>query len=181
MYIDNIDSNAIAVVSLLFSVITTIFIIYLTVLTLKISAKPKLKIVLKDNDRKFYPSEEVKLNYHLKNVGHWYGKPAAKNVVLYINFEPSFELLEIRYGSNLEKVDTNVFRGKNNCKYMKAKGIHLTYLEPGENVELKVKMPNTEGNYSSWIAAFSEEGDCGVHKFKIIVKGKQIVQGEKSR
>lgn len=181
-YIMNIDDKVISIISLLFTIITTFFIIYLTILTLEISAKPKLEILLKNN-RKFYPGEEVKLTYHLQNIGRYmfgvrfsifrYGKTAAKNVLLYINFDPSFELHEIRYGSTLEKMDTNVFRGKNNCKYMIAKGIHLTYIEPGEDIESKVKMPDTEGNYSSWIAAFSEEGDCGVHKFKIVVKNKK--------
>lgn len=173
-YIKGLDSDAISVISLIFTVITTIFIIYLTILTLKISAKPRLKVFLKkENGAKFYPSEVVKLRYQLQNIGHWYGKPAAKNVTLYINFESSFEPIEISYGSNLEIKNHRVFRGKKNCKYMKAEGIYLTYWEPGEEVEVKVKMPNEKGNYCSWIAAFSEEGDCGVYKFNIPVTKKE--------
>ncbi len=184
-YIVNIDEKGISIISLLFTIITTIFIIYLTILTLKISAPPKLKILLKNNGE-FYPGEEIILTYHLQNVGRHilgiplsvfrYGTTAAKDVLLFINFDPSFEPLEIRYGSNLEERNRNVFRGKKNSKYMMAKKIHLTYSEPGENVEMKVKMPDTEGNYSSWIAAFSEKDDCGVHKFKIIVKNKKEIR-----
>jgi hypothetical protein len=162
-------------------IIALLFIIYLIIHILQIIAPPKIKILIKNN-RIFYSGEEVKLTYQLQNVGSYlfglplssllYGKTAATNVLLFVNFDSSFELLEIRYGSNLEKLDTNVFSGKKNSKYMMAKRIHLTYSEPGEDIEIKVKMPDTKGNYFSWIAVFSKEGDCGVHKFKIIVKNR---------
>jgi len=113
-----------------------------------------------------------RINYLLENIGHWYGKPAAKNVLLYANFESTFEPAEIRFGSTLENLNTTVRSGKKGCKYLKADGIHLTYQEPGEEIACTVKMPDKKGSYMSWLAVFSDEGDCGVHYFKIKVKKK---------
>jgi len=125
--------------------------------------------MIRDRERTFLAGDTVNIRYQLKNIGHWYGKPAAKNINLYINFEESFDPIELRYGSTLEMTNTKVSRGKSNSKYMKAEGIHLTYYEEGEEVEVKVRLPLVKGKFKSWIAAFSDEGDCGVHKFIIRV------------
>lgn len=174
LYIKQMDSNLIALMSLLFTVLTTLFIIYLTILTLRFTAKPRLRVsLLDDRATGYYTSETITLKYLVENIGRWYGRPAAKNVFLYVNFDPAFEPFEIRFGTTLEKSNTTVCRGKRNCKYLNADGIHLTYQEPGEQIACTVSLPDKEGSYRSWIAAFSDEGDCGVHRFNIRIKKRK--------
>ncbi len=148
---------------------------------LKFTAKPKLKITFKDKGRrpKFYEGEEAVLRFYLANVGHWYSaKPAATNTMFWVNFDPAFEPNKIRYGSSLEKENRQVRRGKGNSKYLKASKIHLFYekIELGEDIEILVKMPKKEGVYPIWIPAHSDQGDCGVNKFKV-----KIVKKDKQR
>jgi len=109
------------------------------------------------------------LVFYLKNVGHWYSKPAATNIRLWVNFNPKFELIEMKYGSNLEKIDIEPKHGVGNSRYFRAEGIHLFHKEPGECLCVAVKAPREPGIYEMWISAHADQGDCGVHKFKLKV------------
>lgn len=156
------------IVSLVFLVITSAFMVLLTFLILSFSAKPKLKVSLKEGRKKleFVKGEKKAIRFHIENAGHWYAKPAATNVTLYVNFEQPLEPVKIRYGSTLEKEDQNVLLGKDNSKYLKATGIFLFHEEPGEDVEVQVVAPSKKrGQHRIWIAAYSDEGSCGVHTF----------------
>lgn len=102
-------------------------------------------------------------------MGRWYAKPAATNVTLYVNFQQPVEPVKIRYGSTLEKEDQNVLLGKDNSKYLKATGISLFHEEPGEDVEVDMVAPARIGRYRIWIAARSDEGSYGIHRFRIDV------------
>lgn len=158
-------------ISLVLLVITSALIAYIAFLALGFAAKPKLKVTLKDGRKKveFIKGEKKAIRFHIENVGRWYAKPAATNVTLYANFEQSVEPVKIRYGSTLEKEDQNVLLGRNNGKYLKATGIMLFHEEPGEDVEIDVVAPARSGRYRIWIAAHSDEGACGVHRFHIAV------------
>ncbi len=166
------------IISLIFLVISSVFLGFLTFLMLKSSAKPKLKVKVSSNDRRnklvFYKGEKNTVRFYLENVGHWYGKPVATSIVLYMNFESEFEPTKMRYGSSLEKEDQTVRRGKGDSKYLRASGIHLSHEEPGEVVEVDVKMPVEKGLYRFWVSAYSDQGDCGVHKFQLEIIDKAV-------
>ena len=169
------------IVSLIFLVASSIFLGLFTFLMLKFSAKPKLRVKVspKDGENRliFYESEKSTLRFYIENVGHWYAKPAATNVVLWVNFEPAFKPTKIRYGSALGKEDQTVRSGKGtrkgNSKYLKATGIYLFHEERGEAVEVDVEMPIEKGLYRFWLAAHSDQGDCGVHKFQLKIRPKE--------
>ncbi len=162
----------IGIISLLISLITSVLVGYMTFAMLRFGAKPKLRINLvgSEGELAFLPNKVVTLKIHLENVGYWYAKPRAKNTRVYWNFDPSFEPILIRYGSTLEKSDGNVKKGKGGSKYLKAGGVHLSAGEPGEDMEAEVKIPSKPGVYPSWVSAYCDEGDCGVHRFSIKVR-----------
>ncbi len=163
---------SIGIASLVFSVVTTTFIGYLSFLMLRFSAKPRLRIYLVGNKEgiAFLPGRPVTLKVHLENVGYWYGKPIARNTRAFWNFDPSFELRQIRFGSDLAKSESNVRKGKAGCKFLRADGIHLSVGEPGEYIEAEVVTPPRPGWYRTWVSAFCDEGDCGVHEFTIEIR-----------
>jgi len=161
------------VVQVVFEAISTIIIIYLALIAAKFAAKPKLKIKF-ENGRKevqFAAGKKVTLKLHLENQGHWYSaKPAARKLALYVNFNPIFEPIEIRYGSTLERSNQDVKIGKSGRKYLKTEEIiSLYHEEPGEDVEVDVRMPKIEGRYPIEIPAYSEEGSCGFHRLWVRV------------
>jgi len=165
----------IAVADFIFTALTSISIIMLTYLMLKFQAKPKVNIRFKNGRRriKLHADEKATLRFHAVNVGHWYSaKPAATNVMLWVNFEPSFEPIEIRYGSVLERKSRGLHLGKRGSKYLVASGIYLFHQEAGEDFEVDVKMPDKEGMYQLWIPIHSDQGDCGVNKFKVKILKK---------
>ena len=157
---------------LFITTLLTVFVIYLTFLTLKFTTKPRLKISpITVGWKNGYTVEEVaNLKFLVENVGYWYSHPAATNVKIYVNFDPEFSLESLKFGSQLEITDSNVQRGKRGSKYLIAKGIQLSHYEPGEEIEAKVRMPKEEGQYKCWLCALSDQGDCGVHKFLIDVR-----------
>jgi hypothetical protein len=164
-----------AIAEFIFTAITSISIIILTYLMLKFQAKPKVKIRFKNGRRriKLPVGEKATLRFHAENVGHWYSaKPAATNVKLWVNFEPAFEPIEIRYGSVLERKSRELHLGVRDSKYLVASGIYLFHHEAGEDFEVDVKMPEKEGLYKLWIPIHSDQGDSGVQKLWIkVVRG----------
>ena len=163
---------AIAVASLIVSTVTSAFVAYLSFLMLRFSARPKLRIHLVGSEARiaFLPEKTIRLKVYLENVGYWYAKPRARNTRAYWNFHPTFGLKQIRFGSDLEKSDSNVRRGKGGSKFLKADGIHLSAGEPGEYIEAEVVTPSRPGSYRSWVSAYCDEGDCGVHDFLIEIQ-----------
>ena len=118
------------IAQLILNIIFTIVIIYLTVVTVKFTAKPKLKVRFVDfptllegssedvqklydavssarakftKEKEVRAGEETTLTFYVENVGHWYAaKPAARKVVIYVNFPAEFEPLELRFGYPME-------------------------------------------------------------------------------
>jgi len=162
----------VAILSLIVSVVTSAFVIYVSFLMLRFAAKPRLRIRLvgSEVDIALLPGRTVTLRVHLDNIGYWYAKPRARNTRAYWNFQPGFEPQRLRFGSDLEKFDESVRIGKGGCKYLKAAGIHLSVGEPGEYLEMQVVTPQHSGSYRSWVSAYCDEGDCGVHEFVIKVQ-----------
>ena len=79
--------------------------VVLTYIILRLTAKPKIRISLnQEKSLTFRPGETIKLTFHLRNTGQWYGRPPATDVKVYVNFDQSFELEQVRFGSDLEKM-----------------------------------------------------------------------------
>ena len=98
------------------------------------------------------------------------GRSAATNLRLYVNFDSLLEPISLKYGSQLERLEQHVHvvrRGKRNSKYMKASGIQLFFGEPGEEVEIEVKLPAEAGRHRCWVSGYSDEGDCGIYEFVV--------------
>jgi len=138
----------------------TILTIYFAFIRITFAAKPNLRIRFKDGKKEaeLVAGEEATIKLHIENRGHWFAKPAAHDVFVYANFDPTFHLTELKYGSALEKSNQEVKIGKGGRKYLKAEGIHLFYEEPGEDIEVYIKAPEKEGRYRLEIAADSREG-----------------------
>jgi hypothetical protein len=176
------DANVvISLLTLIVSVVAAGFIGYLTFLMLQFTARPRLTITLLEQKKAFKPGCVERLRFLAQCAGYWYARPAATNIRLYVNFDPAFEPLRIRFGSTLEKVEENVRRGKGQSKYLVASGIHLSQQEPGEEIETEVKMPAKKGRYRCWISAYSDQGHCGVHSFELEVAGQESSQGGNDR
>lgn len=161
------------IITAIFSAITSLFVAFLTFFILKFEAKPKLRIHILNGKKRirFRVNEKTILKFYLDNVGHWFSaKPAATNIILWVNFEDAFNPIELRYGAELEKTTRDIRTskiGKN--KWIKASGIHLFYEETGETIEVEVQMPKKKGNYKIWLAVHADQGTCGVYKFRINV------------
>jgi len=168
----NIDKEIISAISCLISFLSFIFLGIIAFLTLKHTAKPKLKIILKEKEKiqgSYWalPRSDIELKFYLLNKGHLYAKPAIINLTLYVNLHPSFEPLSLFYGSVLEHETKEIKRGKNNSKYLVATGIKLYHKEPGEYILLKVRTPKTAGTFPCWISARADHDDLGYHYFPI--------------
>ena len=160
------------ILQLVFHIITTTFVVYLTIEAVKFAAKPKLKIRFKDGRKEveFAARQKATLILHLQNQGRWLAKPAARKLAVFVNFQPIFEPMEIRYGSVLEFSNREVRTGKGGRKYLRTEEvIYLYHEEPGEDLEVDVKMPDIEGRYPIDIPAYSEEGSCGFERLWIKV------------
>lgn len=168
----------ISIVNLVVSILTSGFIGYITFLTLRFTAKPLVRFGIRsEHDGLMFNAEEVaKLWLHCENVGRWYAKPAATNLRLYLNFDPVLDPRSLKYGSQFERLEQHVHevrRGKRNSKYMKAGGIQLFFGEPGEEVEIEVKMPSHSGRHLCWVAGYCDEGDCGIYEF--VIESRAVV------
>jgi hypothetical protein len=170
--------SGIDIADLVLMVVSSGFLVLLTLLILQFTAKPKLRVTVssKDETKKgkliFPKGKFITLRFELKNVGHWYwARPAASNVTLWVNFEPAFNPRMILFGSDLEKENWNVRHGKDDSKYMKADGIYLFHKESGEAVEVYVQVPEKKRKkgYRFWVTAHANEGGCGVHNFQLAV------------
>jgi hypothetical protein len=171
-------------ITIIFSILSFFVLGWIAVLTLRFTATPKINITLRNSKSgrlECRPSEKLTLTFDLKNVGRCYARPPTKNVILYLNFPEPFELIEARYGSALERSQTQVRIGKRyddlfsgNMKYFRVDGITLFYGEPGETVEVHVKTPDNSGIYPLRIAAHSDERGYQVCLFQVKVSGGSI-------
>lgn len=160
-------------ISLIFNIITTIVVVYLTLLALKHTAKPKIKIEWAEKNKNFTSGTDYQLSFYLSNTGHWYGKPAAKKIIFNFAFLPPVKLNKIKFGSSQERVNTNILIGKGNSNYLKADGIYLMFGEPSEKIELFLTTPENIGKYDFWITACSEDGVFDIFRFKLNVANKK--------
>jgi hypothetical protein len=116
--------DVISVANLVLAAVTMVCTLYLSYAALKHTAKPKIAVSMRAPSR-LNCGEQALFEFDFVNVGYWYASPMAINVVAYCNFDPRFELLEVRYGSDQSIINTETRIGVGGMKYMKAKGINL--------------------------------------------------------
>lgn len=160
------NADPVAVGNLIFSLITTICALYLAYAALKHSARPNVKVAMSTATSQTC-SSVVKFVFQFTNVGHWYAKPPAINVVAFCNFSPEFELLELHYGATQQISSKEVKIGVGKMKYLKAKGLKLSPGDEGEEVLVMAKNPEREGEYLIKISAYSENGMSLRKEFRI--------------
>jgi len=165
----NNEFNFFTLLNTILTSITTFCALYLAYVALKHSATPNIKIKML-NDNIFICKQRAFFVFECTNIGYWYAKPTAINVTVFCNFAPDFELLELRYGSNLSYVDADAKIGVGKMRYLKAKGLKLTHGEEGEAIQVKVITPKDEGDYKVRLTAYSDNGVSYKQDFLITCK-----------
>jgi len=165
-------NDPIAIANLIFSIITSLCALYLSFAALRHSAKPKARVRMTSGRTLPCDTEQICV-FDFVNQGHWYARPTAIDVVVFCNFDPQFELIECLYGSTQSYSNTDVKIGVGNMKYLKAKGLKLTYGEEGEDVHVRVRTPADPGRYVIRISAFSDNGVSIKQEFKVTCKHQE--------
>lgn len=145
------------VASFVVSSVTAICALYIAYVSLAHSAKPAGSVRLVGRPQ-FVAGEEAELKFAFINRGHWYAKPPIVELNAWMNFDPSFDLLKVRYGSALELWDDNVRIGKGGLKFLKAKGMKISHGGGEEPVSVTLRCPATPGRYLVKVDAFSDNG-----------------------
>jgi hypothetical protein len=105
--------------------------------------------------------------FEISNVGHWYAAPPAINTMIYFNFDPEFQLIELKYGSIQELSSNDVKIGKRRMKYIRASQIKLPHYQDAEQVHVRVIAPTTAGRYTILVSAFSEDRVFLSNRFRV--------------
>lgn len=159
-------SDRIAVVSLIFTLVTTICVLYLAYAALAHTARPHLTARLRSPARLQCGTESL-IVFEVVNIGHWFGSPMAVDVAVYCNFPPVFQLRELRYGSVQEHTNTEVKRGKRGANYLKAKGLMLSRHKDGEEIHVVAMSPSDPGTYTIGLTAYSSNDASFTKEFTV--------------
>lgn len=148
--------DKIALISLIFTVITTVCVLFLAYAALAQTARPNIAVKLRSPARNQCRTGETHVFvFDIVNLGHWYGSPIAVDVTVFFNFSPEFELRELRYGSAQEQVNAKVKTGKGGMRYLKAEGLKISRHETGEEVHVLAETPKAPGDYRLRVSAYS--------------------------
>jgi hypothetical protein len=155
--------DKIALISLVFTVTTTVCVLFLAYVAVAQTARPNITVRMLSPDCLECSTASVYV-FEILNIGHWYGSPIAVDLAVYFNFPAEFELQELRYGSVQERLNTEVKVGVGGMRYFKAKGLKISRHENGEEVHILATGPQRPGRflilvtgYSSNDASFSKE------------------------
>ena len=153
------------------SVILSVLAVAISYMALIYTAKPRVVVELVYNHL-LHAGQEHDLRFRVKMRSRI--KKAAADLRIYINFVPSIEPINARYGSALELETTNVRTGKGPSRYVVVTGIRISRLEPMpyEDFVVRARMPNVAGTYKGWVTCFAygSADDCGVSHFTLTVK-----------
>lgn len=160
--------DPIAIANLVSSTITALTAIFIAFIALQQTARPEIDVRMK-SDLIFPPATECIFAFEVINVGHWYAAPAATNINIWPNFDPSFVLKECRFGSIQEKINTHVRSGKGGLTFVRAEGMKLSHRSDSEEFHVVGRTPDKPGNYTIVVAAISENGASCRRSFEIEV------------
>jgi hypothetical protein len=158
--------DVVAVATLVTSTVTALAAIFIAFVALQQTARPRIDVRMK-GERAFPSGTECKFVFEVVNVGHWYGTPAASGINVYPNFDPSFTLLECRYGSVQEQVNTHLRFGKGGLAFIRAKHISLGIRNETEEFHVIGVTPQQPGRYRIVVAAVSENGASCQREFEV--------------
>jgi hypothetical protein len=158
--------------TLVFTIITTICTLFISFIALQHSARPRIQARLLTEDKVQTGIEAIFL-FEVTNIGQWYAKPPAINVLVYFNFDPAFEPIELLYGSAQEISNKHVRMGKGGMKFLRAKEIKLSYGGEAERLQVTTRTPQRGGLYRLRISAFSENGASFNRDYHIRVREVQ--------
>lgn len=144
----------IALISLIFTVITTVCVLFLAYVALGQTARPNITVRMLSSDCIECGTASSHV-FELINVGHWYGSPIAVDLTVYFNFPAEFDLRELQYGSIQEHRNKEVKVGVGGMRYFKAKGLKISRHEKGEQVHILATGPQRPGQYSIRITGYS--------------------------
>lgn len=159
-------SDRIALVTLVFTVITTVCVLFLAYAALAQTARPNLSVLML-SPRRLECNSVVRCVFEIRNVGHWYGSPIAVDVTVYCNFPPAFELQEILYGSVQELHSDEVEAGVGGMRYLKARGLEVSHREEGEEVHVITRAPLTAGRYQIRLTGYSPNDASFAREFEV--------------
>jgi hypothetical protein len=161
-------SEKIALASLVFTIVTTICVVYLAYAALAQTVRPNLTVSLLS--RRHLQADEVSMHvFEVINIGRWYGSPMAVDVTVYCDFPPEFQLRELRYGSTQEHVNVEVKTGKRGTRYLKARGIKLSRHLHGEEIHVIAQAPSLPGTYRVRLSGYSANGASFTKNFDVEV------------
>ncbi len=149
--------NQISILNLIFSAITAFCALYLSLIALRHTAKPKINARIKTKEQ-FKCGETTKINFELFNEGHWYAKPAAMSIAVHFDLDPSFELTKVTSGTEEQYVYDELKTGSGGTKTMRLKGIHLIYGQEPVPCWVYVTTPEKAGKYAISIIMLSDNG-----------------------
>ncbi len=142
---------------------------YFAFLQARAAAKPRIVISMLHSGP-FDPAADVCLTINLRNHSYFYAQPTATDVCAYVNVDPAIALQELRFGSMQFRVDTDVKKGKDNSRYLKAVGITLLPNQ-SESLELRAKVPRAEGRYRLWVDVRTGQGSSASFRTLLDVRG----------
>ncbi len=163
---NNNQMDYISLANLILTFIVAVCALYLSFAALKHTARPNVEVRL-INSSLLPCGKTVTFIFGFSNIGHWYAKPMAINLVAFCNFDAAFELIELRYGSTQSFVNTDIKEGVGGMNYLKAKGLKLTYGEESEQVHIKAVVPKMKGRYKIRISAYSDNGVSFMKEFAV--------------
>lgn len=147
-------SDKIALISLIFTVTTTVCVLFLAYVALAQTARPNITVRMLSPDCLQCGTASAHA-FELLNIGHWYASPIAVDLTVYFNFPAEFELRELRYGSVQEHLNTEVKVGVGGMRYLKAKGLKISRHEKGEEVHILAIGPQRPGHYRILVTGYS--------------------------
>ncbi|TJY34824.1 hypothetical protein [Pontimicrobium aquaticum] len=151
------ENNTLEILTLIFTIVTTICALYISYVALKHSARPKIVIDLL-NDDNLICNQVTLLRFKVLNKGQWYSKPMAVGLNIYCNFDKYFELKKMYYGSVQQLKDKKAKKGVGNMSYFKAKGLKVGGGKEGEEFHVKIIAPKKPGTYQIRVEAYSDNG-----------------------
>lgn len=148
--------DTIALISLGFTVVTTVCVLFLAYAALAQTARPNIVVRMRLPDiLRCSTGSPQEFEFDVVNVGHWYGSPIAVDVTVYCNFALEFELYELRYGSVQEHVNADVKLGVGGMQYLRAKGMKVSRYEGRESILVLGTTPKAPGRYRILVTAYS--------------------------
>lgn len=162
-----------SVTTLAFTIVTGICALFIAYEALVHAAKPNVKVEMLGPSR-YACDQRARLIFRFQNVGHWYAKPTAINLVAFFNFPPEFRLHGLHFGAAQEQSSTNVRPGVGGVQFLKAKGLKLTYGDEGEEAHLDVTIPVTQATYVVRVDAYSDNGVSLSNRFNIRCSNEEL-------